>query len=248
MVRPFARHYDSIYADKDYESDIAVLSALCGNKSFSESRVLEIGAGTGSHTVRLASRVKELVSVEIDPDFAKLARQKVEAAACANVRLNSAPLEQLASGTFDGAAAFFHVLNYIAPANRLSFLEALSSRLRPGAWFVTDFWNGDAVMRDPPRRETRNKIHGTMAIQQTIAPTLDIPSNTVTLAYQLDIRDGDSSESFAEELKLYIWPLGDLEALLAKAGFADMQFWDCRKFPATATSDSWQVWMRAIRQ
>jgi len=247
MVRPFARHYDSIYADKNYDSDIAVLSALCENKDFSASRVLEIGAGTGSHTVRLASRVKELVSVEIDLDFAKLARQKIETAR-ANVRLSSDPLEQLAGGVFDGAVAFFHVLNYIAPASRLPFLEALSARLRPGAWFVTDLWNGDAVVRDPPRRETRNKIHGTMAIQQAIAPTLDIPSSTVALAYQVDIRDGDNSESFSEELKLYIWKLSDLEKMLAQVGFSGIQFWDCRKFPAAATNDSWQVWMRAIRQ
>jgi predicted O-methyltransferase YrrM len=225
-----------------------VLSMLCGDKDLFESRVLEIGAGTGSHTVRLASRVKELVSVEIDPDFAKLARQKVKAASNANVSFSFSPLEQLASGSFDGAAAFFHILNYIPQANRLLFLEALSARLRPGAWFVTDLWNGDAVMRDPPRRETRNKTHGAMAIQQAITPALDVSSNTVTLAYQIDIRNGDGIESFAEELKLYIWPLSDLEGMLGEAGFSDVQFWDYRRFPDVATSDSWRVWMRAIRR
>lgn len=247
-MRPFARHYDAIYADKDYDSDIAVLSTLCDGKDLSASRMLEIGAGTASHTVRLASRVKELVSVEIDLDFAALARRKVEAAAHANVALSSSPLEQLADGEFDGAAAFFHVLNYIAPRDRLPFLKALSARLAPGAWFVTDMWNGDAVMRDPPRCETRNKTFGSMTIQQKITPTVDVAAREVTLGYAIDVHQGGTMERFAEELKLYIWALGDLKEMLVEAGFSDVQFWDWRRFPEPAAPDSWRVWMRAIRR
>ncbi|MDP1601634.1 MAG: class I SAM-dependent methyltransferase, partial [Legionella sp.] len=190
MVRPFARHYDAIYADKDYDSDISVLSTLCNSGDLSASRVLEIGAGTASHTVRLASRVKELVSVEIDPDFAALARRKIEAAAPTNVQFSSSPLDQLADGGFDGAAAFFHVLNYIPSNDRLPFLRALSARLVPGAWFVTDMWNGDAVLRDPPRCETRNKTAGTTTIQQKITPAIDAAAGAVTLGYEIDIDQG----------------------------------------------------------
>jgi predicted O-methyltransferase YrrM len=247
-VRPFARHYDAIYADKDYDSDISVLSKLCGSKELSTSRVLEIGTGTASHTVRLASRVKELVSVEIDLDFATLARQKVEAAAHANVQLNSRPLDQLADSGFDGAAAFFHVLNYIAPDDRLPFIKALSARLAPGAWVVTDMWNGDAVMRDPPRCETRDKSFGTTMIRQKITPTVDAVARVVTLGYEIDVRQGGNIECFTEELKLYIWPLSDVEGMLVEAGFTDIQFWDWRRFPAPAARDSWRVWMRAIRR
>lgn len=248
MVRPFARHYDAIYADKDYDADIGVLSTLCNSGDLSESRVLEIGAGTGSHTIRLASRVKELVSVEIDPDFAALARRKIEAAGPIHVRFSSSPLDQLAEREFDGAAAFFHVLNYIGPDELLPFLKALSARLAPGAWFVTDMWNGDAVMRDPPRSETRNKTFGTTTIQQKITPAVDAAAGAVTLGYEIDIDQGGNIEHFAEALKLYIWPLSDVEEMLVEAGFSDVQFWDWRRFPAPAARDSWRVWMRAIRR
>ena len=247
-MRPFARYYDAIYADKDYDSDIGVLSTLCGNGDFSPSRVLEIGAGTASHTIRLASRVKELVSVEIDLDFAVLARQKLAAATLANVQFSSCPLDQLTDEGFDGAAAFFHVLNYIPPNDRLPFLRALSARLVPGAWFVTDMWNGDAVLRDPPRCETRNKTAGTTTIQQKITPALDAAARAVTLGYEIDVRQGGNIESFAEELKLYIWPLSDIKEMLVEAGFRDVQFWDWRRFPEPAARDSWRVWMRAIRR
>ena len=248
MVRPFAQHYDTIYADKDYDSDVAVLSKLCSTAALSTSRVLEIGAGTANHTIRLASRVKELVSVEIDLDFAALARRKIEAAAPVNVHFSSTPLDQLADGGFDGAAAFFHVLNYISPNDQLPFLRALSARLVPGAWFVTDMWNGDAVMRDPPRCEIRNKTFGTTTVQQRITPAIDNATRAVTLGYEIDVRQGSNTEHISEELKLHVWPLRDIEEMLAKAGFTDIQFWDWRRFPAAAARDSWRVWMRAIKR
>lgn len=248
MVRPFAQHYDTIYADKDYGSDIAVLSTLCGDRSLGGSRILEIGAGTGSHSVLMAPLVKELVSVEIDSDFAVLAQEKINAAASTNARLTVGPIERLTDDKFDGAAAFFHVLNYIAPEDRLSFLTALAARLVPGAWFITDLWNGDAVRRDPPRHETRNKTDGTLAIRQAITPTFDPASGKVTLGYEIDIRDGGSIERFAEELKLYIWPSDELTEALGKAGFSDVEFWDFRRFPAPVGPDSWRMWMRAIRR
>jgi SAM-dependent methyltransferase len=248
MIRPFARHYDTIYADKDYDSDIAVLAALCESKGLAGSRVLEIGAGTGSHSVRVAPLVKELVSLEIDPDFAELARRKIAASDNSNVRLAAEPIERFADSRFDGAAAFFHVLNYIAPANRLAFIDALAARLLPGAWFITDIWNGDAVLRDPPRCEIRNKTQGATTVRQAITPTLDVTSGQVTLGYEIDIRHGASIERFSEDLKLYIWPSSELIGALRKAGFAKVEFWDYRQFPRHAKPDSWRMWMRAIRQ
>lgn len=247
-MRPFARHYDAIYADKDYDSDISVLSALCGADGLPATRVLEIGAGTGSHTIRLAPRVKELVSVEIDLDFATLARRKIEAADLVNVQFSSFPLDQLPEGGFDGVAAFFHVLNYIDPDDLLPFLKAMSARLVPGAWLVTDMWNGDAVMRDPPRCETRNKTVGTTTIQQKITPAFDAAAGIVTVNYEIDVDHDGSIERFAEALKLHIWPLSDLEGMLGEAGFSEIQFWDWRQFPAPANGLSWRVWMRAIRR
>src|SRR5262245_55263274 len=129
MVRPFARHYDSIYSDKDYESDITVLTTLCG-EGLGARHLLEIGAGTGNHTIRLARLVQRLVSIEIDPDFAEVAQLKIRNAASTNIDFKAVPIENLPYSDFDGAAAFFNVLNYIAPGRRQSFVEALAARLK----------------------------------------------------------------------------------------------------------------------
>lgn len=247
MVRPFARHYDSIYSDKDYQSDIAALTTMCG-EDLAARQVVEIGAGTGNHTVRLARLVRKLVSIEVDPDFAEMAQRKIRDAASTNVDFRAVPLEKLPTFDFDGAAAFFNVLNYIAPVHRQSFIEALAARLKPGSWFVTDLWNGELVLRDPPRPETRQKKHGATNVRQEITPTLDAQAGIVRLSYNIDVAREGSIERFTEELVMHVWRLSDLEYMLKASGFTDIEFRDRRSFPTAANDGSWHVWMRATRR
>ena len=247
MVRPFARHYDSIYSDKDYQSDIAVLTTMCG-EDLAARQVVEIGAGTGNHTVRLARLVRKLVSIEIDPDFAEMTQLKIRDTASTNVDFQAVPLEKLPTFDFDGAAAFFNVLNYITPERRQSFIEALAARLKPGSWFVTDLWNGELVLRDPPHPETREKKHGTTNVRQEITPVLDAEAGTVRLSYNIEVAQKGSIERFTEELIMHVWRLGELEYMLKEAGFTDIEFRDRRGFPEGANDRSWHVWMRATRR
>lgn len=247
MVRPFARHYDSIYSDKDYQSDIAALTTMCG-RELTACRVIEIGAGTGNHTIRLARLVRKLVSIEIDSDFAAMAQVKIRDSGSTNVDFQTVPIEKVPSFDFDGAAAFFNVLNYIAPQRRQSFVEALAARLKPGSWFVTDLWNGEMVLRDPPRPETREKKYGTTGVTQEITPVLDVHAETVRLSYNIKVAQEGSIERFTEELTMHVWRLSELQNMLKRAGFVDVEFRDRRGFPAPADDGSWHVWMRATRR
>ena len=231
MPRPFARHYDAIYADKDYGADVAAFESLAG--AGAGRKLLEIGAGTGNHTLRLAARAGRLVSIEVDADFGEILERKV--AGAATVFLG--PLQRLEESDFDAAAAFFHVLNYIRGDELPSFLDALAARLKPGAPFVTDLWNAAAVATDPPRAVIRRKPR----VVQEIFPVVD--GRRVTLRYKVTV-DG---EAFEEQLVLHMWPMEELEAMLKKAGFRDVVFRDYRDCGAAATQGSWKLWLRAVR-
>lgn len=247
MVRPFVRHYDSIYADKDYDSDIAVLKAFCGT-SFEGQRILEVGSGTANHTIRLAPLAREIVGIDIDLEFGQLARRKVDLAGIGNVVLRNLPLDQLDDGDFDGAVALFNVLNYLAPDVRAQFAEALAARLKPGAWFLADLWNGDVVLGDPPLHETRHKVNGSTRIRQDITPRLDADAGTLELRYEIEIEQGADVEYFSERLLMYVWPLADVERTFRAAGFDAVDFRDRRRFPAKIAGDSWHVWLHAKKK
>jgi predicted O-methyltransferase YrrM len=245
MPRPFVEHYDAIYVDKDYGADIAAFEALAN--SIAGKRVLEIGAGTGNHTVLLAPRVRELACLEIDADFSAVLAAKLESARLPNVTRYACPLEELPSYGFDAAAAFFHVLNYIAPEAMETFLASLAARLNSGAPFVADLWNGAAALRDPPREERREKRAGATRVLQHIRPRLDGARRMVTLDYAISLDGPDGAKSFAEQLQLHLWLQEELAQLLRKTGFSDVGFFDYRR-PATPASDqSWRLWLRARR-
>jgi SAM-dependent methyltransferase len=227
MPRPFVEHYDAVYADKDYDADIAAFESLAG--PLAGRKVLEIGAGSGNHSLRLAARAARLVSVEIDPDFGEVLQRK-------GIACFIGPLQELPERQFDAAAAFFDVLNYVdqMPA----FLAALAERLKPGAPFVTDLWNAAAVAADPPRAEHRRKPGG---VEQKIRP--EVHGRNVTLHYR--VRVGE--ERFTERLALHLWFQEELRTMLEQAGFADIAYWDYRRYPAAAGAGSWKLWLRATR-
>jgi len=247
VPRPFARRYDAIYADKDFGQDVTVFESLAGTAALAGKTVLEIGAGTGNHTLRLAQKVGKLVSVEIDADFAAVLRAKLAVCAPENLRFFDRPVESLSETGFDAAVAFFHVVNYVGPDSAASFLAALAARLKPGAHFVADLWNGSAALLDPPREEVRRKTAGTTQIVQHIRPRMDAARRTVTLNYEIALDEEDGREQFTECIELYLWLREELASALQQAGFSDVTFWDYRLFPASARPDSWRLWLRAVR-
>jgi SAM-dependent methyltransferase len=247
MPRPFVQYYDVIYGDKDYDKDIETFAALAGVSTVAGKKVIEIGAGTGNHTFRLALKVGELVSVEIDTDFAEVLRSKLADGTQRNVSIFDCPIEALPEMGFDAAVAFFHVLNYIGQEHMESFLGGLAKRLKPGAHFIADVWNGAAAMLDPPREEVRRKTIGTTHVVQRIQPSIDIVRRTVTLNYEIDIGTEGQMNKLTERIQLYLWHREELERALHQAGFSDVTFWDYRLYPVHARAESWRLWLRAIR-
>jgi predicted O-methyltransferase YrrM len=247
MARPFVQHYDAIYADKDYDSDIAAFESLAEPISLTGKRLLEIGAGTGNHTLRLAPMVAELACLEIDPDFSEVLAAKLADAALPNVTRYACRLQELPARGFNAAAAFFHVLNYVGPGEMEEFLASLAARLEPGAPFVADLWNGAAALRDPPREERREKRAGAARVVQHIRPDLDRDRRMVTLNYEISVEGAGGTRSFRERLVLYLWLREELAALLRHAGFAEVDFFDYRSWREPATERSWRLWLRARR-
>ena len=61
----FYRFYDALFASKDYTGEIERALALAEIRT-GVARILEIGAGTGNHTIACAKLCHYMVGVEID--------------------------------------------------------------------------------------------------------------------------------------------------------------------------------------
>lgn len=243
MARPFVAHYDLLYADKDYDKDIRDFLALTGLSAPIRTPLLEIGAGTGNQTIRLAQFAAHPTCVEIDPDFAEILRAKVTPASHAHVRVVDQPIAALRGQGFGVAVAFFHVLNYIGRDAMPGFVADLAACLAPGADFVADVWHGEAALADPPRHEIRQKRNLGRDISFEVTPKTDAVAREVVLDYAISIADDIAPIVIDERLELFLWSKAELADLLTAAGFTDVAFFDYRNYPAPAGPESWRVWL-----
>lgn len=139
-MRDAARFWDK-WADRyaaqpmrdpdSYEAKIADISALLTPTS----RVLEIGAGTGTTAVRLAPQAGFIDALDISGEMLRIARARAATAGVANVAFHQATLDaaDLTPG-YDMALAMS--LLHLLP-DRAGTLRQLHALLKPGGVFVS---------------------------------------------------------------------------------------------------------------
>ena len=126
-------------------------------------RVLEIGAGSGYMAALLAARAERVVSLEIDPELAEMARENLRDAGVhnADVRLNDGARDAIPDGPFDVIVLSGSVAE--VPTHLLSLLRE-GGRL--GA-----IMGSEPVMRFTVTRRTGDRF-ATTSPWDTIAPRL----------------------------------------------------------------------------
>jgi SAM-dependent methyltransferase len=250
-MRPFVHYYDAIYSDKNYLAETEILHGLV--KSPARPAILEIGSGTGNQST-LLSTWADVTAVETDADFASVMRGKC--AATKSVTLFEGDIAKLAASGFDGAAAYFHVANYIHDASALAhLLNEMGKRLKSGAPILFDMWHAECVLNDPPGRVERIKQYdnylGRGRVTQRIDPSMDAAKRNVTLNYTVTIECSDGKPSptpFTETIHLHLWRQDEIVTALRNAGFGDAAFYDSKTYPQAATPQSWAVWVVAYKK
>lgn len=134
---PFWDRTASKYARKPIADPAAYEAKLAHVQAFlqPEDRVLEIGCGTGSTTLRLAGSVAEITATDISREMIAIADRKRAQAKVANVTFRQAAAdERLAEAPFDVVAAFslLHLVEDV-PA----VLDAVYAQTRPGGLFIS---------------------------------------------------------------------------------------------------------------
>ena len=97
-----------------------------------EDRVLDVGCGTGSATVRAAEKAKEVVGIDLSPHMIELGVQKVQEKNLLNTSLLATSVEDYHPDfTFDKVISSF-MIPHIKPAARRAIYACMYNFLRPG--------------------------------------------------------------------------------------------------------------------
>lgn len=96
------------------------------------SRILEIGPGTGKATLPLAERGFSIHGIELGPDLARESRRNLAAYPCVSIEIGEFESHRLDAGAYDlvmSATAFHWVRQPIG-------YERVAAALRPGGYFA----------------------------------------------------------------------------------------------------------------
>jgi SAM-dependent methyltransferase len=155
----YADAYDVLYQDKDYQAECDLIQQVFQKYSTRPIRqILDLGSGTGNHTLPLAQQGYEVVGVERSENMLAHARRKAAKQAPGRpVHFQHGDIRNVELGRqFDAALIMFAVLGYQhANADVLAALRTARRHLRQGGLLVFDVWYGPAVLRERPSQRVK---------------------------------------------------------------------------------------------
>lgn len=253
MFRGYARFYDLLYADKDYDAECLYLRRVFAKHGLgSDASVLDLGCGTGGHVLPLAASGCEVTGVDRSPDMIARATAKVEESG-AQPTLLVADVRELDLGrAFDAVISMFAVVGYQLTNQDLASMFAVARRhLNPGGLFVFDAWFGPAVLVSRPEERRKPIVLGDGTELVRIArSTLDVIAQTVRVDYELVRADGtpDPSSEVAESHTMRFLFAQEVAYFLEVAGFEVASLTPVMREVGTPTEDDWNVsWVARAR-
>jgi SAM-dependent methyltransferase len=207
-MRAFANYYDLIYQNKDYHKEVKnVLTLLNIVNNDSNKKIIEVGSGTGNHTLEFSKFFNEVHAFELDSEISRIGSKKVEA--LSNVywyeeNFLSSPIKK----KFEYSCALFNVVNYFLSFNDLYFLfKKLYKLLKVDGFFIFDCWNGILALVDQYPDDRREFIvEKDKILVQEISTKIEEMSQSAHINYIYKISKNSSIHSIGSEvIKIRLW-------------------------------------------
>jgi SAM-dependent methyltransferase len=242
--RAYAAAYDTIYREKDYDAEVALIERIFLEHSQRPVRsVLDLGCGTGGHSLRLGARGFDVAGVDLSPHMLGEAKAKTVGlsgkvsfylADIRDVRLDRA---------FDAAIMMFAVLGY--QRENADVHRALSSarrHLRPGGLLVADVWYGPAVLRERPSERVRVITSPRGKVIRSSSGELDTSRHLCHVHFHLWDLEGNrlTAETEEDHAMRYFFPK-ELPLFLESAGFSLVRLGAFPDFDRDPDESTWNA-------
>jgi SAM-dependent methyltransferase len=221
----YAGQYDQLYAEKNYLNECDLIeAAVKRHANYAVDTIVDIGCGTGGHSIELARRGYKVTGVDLSQSMIEHANQK-----SALLRAEQHPIwlcgdarDFDAETTFDLGIMMFAVIGYLTTnEDLLKGLRNIRRQLKPGALFVCDFWYGPSVLSAKPADRVRTLSTEDGNIIRASSTTLDVAHHTADVTFKLWTLKGDrlTGESTETHRLRYFFPQ-EFALLLSQAGFS----------------------------
>jgi cyclopropane fatty-acyl-phospholipid synthase-like methyltransferase len=182
VFQDYAKYYDLLYAEKDYEGEANFVASLLESYGDSPKTLLELGAGTGKHALLLAKQGYEILAVDQSATMLEMAGHLLQnAPQKEKIRLEKGDVRYFETNTrFDAVISLFHVVSYqITDADLKSMFLTVKKHLKAGGIFIFDCWYGPAVLTEKPSVRYKVFKNDELRIERVAVPTLDTSASNV---------------------------------------------------------------------
>lgn len=249
----YALYYDLLYSHRDIGAEVDFLERVFRDYSLIPVKsVLDVGCGTGLHTIELGRRGYRAVGVDISQNMLEVARSK--ARGMTNVEFVLSDATKLGfNSEFDAAIAMYGVVSYfVDDESLLGFLRSVRRAIKPGSVFVFDTWSLVGVLEKRVYYETPfssfRKSGSQLAIKEENwrVDFLDQVAYAEIQWSILDLAKGEI-DVFKHSLKLRLFTLREIVHVLRESGFELVKtFEDYSGKPFTESSSEIVVIARAL--
>lgn len=213
----YAKYYDTIYKNKDYNSEVKFLNTIF-EKYGKPKSILEVGCGTGNYTKLLLEHGFDVTGIDISEEMLKIARKK-----CKGGKFQVADLKQMSlHKKFDACIAMFTVIGYLTDNSEIeTAFKNIHNHLKADGLFIFDVWNGLAVVRILPEVRIKEVEDKYTKIIRIAKPSLRSAEHVCDVNYKLltlHKKDGKFEEIDEEHAIRFYFPK-EIEYLLKNAGF-----------------------------
>jgi len=218
----YAPAYDLLYRDKDYAGEVRILDDLFRKYARRPvQNVLDLGCGTGNHTLRLMAAGYRVVGVDRSAEMLAVARNKALEQA-PGLRLHQSDIRDLhLDERFDAALMMFAVLGYqVEDEDVRSAFQSARRHLLPEGLLIFDFWHGPAVEAMGTEERVRELKQGDHLWKRTSSGKLDVARHLCDVTFRLQhFRLEQRLEETTETHQMrYFFPQ-ELDAMLKASGF-----------------------------
>jgi len=220
----FGQYYDLIYQDKDYAGECDFVEQLLSEHTPRRlRRILELGCGTGRHTITLAKRGYAVTGIDLSPTVIDLARPRAPTRDTEFLVMDMRALQF--EERFDACICLFCGICYLTDDEDLRrMFDGVRASLHAGGLFVFDFWNGMAVAAQGPTVRVKEARDGARRILRIAEPDVRWPDHICRLRYHcLVVEDGALVDEFEEVHALRFFFPREMLHYLRESGFDVVQ-------------------------
>ncbi|MFH1461687.1 MAG: class I SAM-dependent methyltransferase [bacterium] len=193
VFKDYAKYYDLLYQDKDYQKEVEYLDNLIKKYSLNFKSILELGSGTGKHAILLSKKGYNLVGVDFSSSMVELAQKRLakENIDDSKIRFLVGDVREVKlENKFDVVLSLFHVVSYMTTnADIIKMFKTVYDHLNKDGIFIFDCWYGPAVLANKPEKRIKELENDFLKLKRFATPVHEINENLVDVKYDILLQD-----------------------------------------------------------